>query len=200
MARLTLTLSEAVAVWQRGAGGGGAQAVLPADDLPAVRSARCALRAPDVAALSDAAAPWPLQRRHWRRRHRRRRLKAWHRGGAGVGRGGEPGEHGGRGVGRERGLRQLQAVGLATALEHAVVGVVAARGGEDDAVQRVALLGREFSLRKHVGHPLRVRSAPTAKEVFVRGWKKWAVWYISRDSPCADSTRRHMGASALCAT
>lgn len=152
MARLTLTLSEAVAVWQRGAGGGGAQAVLPADDLPAVRSARCALRAPDVAALSDAAAPWPLQRRHWRRRHRRRRLKAWHRGGAGVGRGGEPGEHGGRGVGRERGLRQLQAVGLATALEHAVVGVVAARGGEDDAVQRVALLGREFSLRKHVGH------------------------------------------------
>lgn len=126
--------------------------MLPADDLPAVRSARCALRAPDVAALSDAAAPWPLQRRHWRRRHRRRRLKAWHRGGAGVGRGGEPGEHGGRGVGRERGLRQLQAVGLATALEHAVVGVVAARGGEDDAVQRVALLGREFSLRKHVGH------------------------------------------------
>ena len=71
-------------------------------------------------------------------------------------------------------MRQLQAVGLATALEHAVVDVVAARGGEDDAVQRVALLGREFSLRKHVGHPLRVRSAPTAKEVFVRGWKKWA--------------------------
>ena len=49
-------------------------------------------------------------------------------------------------------MRQLQAVGLATALEHAMVAVVAARGGEDDAVQRVALLGREFSLRKHVGH------------------------------------------------